>query len=146
MTLRELLAKYQDEVESMLAGNFKGEYLFESGPYAITVNGAASIYAYCHDGRRGIWINKFVEGGEVKCVQVNAGREGDDACATMCMDKDWLASIADDYDTVVDISEYGSIVYLDSLDEDISEYVTKEICSYGTEYNQQVSKITEVLS
>lgn len=146
MTTRDLLEKYPDRVDSMLVHEFKAEYLFASRSYTTLSNDAVSIFAYCHDNRRGIWINKFTHDGEVKCIQVNAGREGDDACATICLDITWLHDLADEYDTRVDISDYGSIMYPTSLDEDISDYVRKEIGTYGSSYEDKGNKIEEVLT
>ncbi len=143
MTLQQLLDKYPDTVQSDMP-QFKPEYIFDSGPWLADTG--IPIFAECHDGRRGIWINKFVNGsGELACVQINAGREGDDACATICLDKQWLMDMAEKYNTTISISEYGSVEYASNTSIDITKYVTDEVSTYGTSHEATTPLINTIL-
>ena len=139
ITLRQLLNKYKkiEKPTWVVKDTFKGEYIFKSREYHTHIP-CETIYEFCYDNRRGIWINKFLWNDKVVCVQVNGGREGDDACATMLLDKEWLGYYGD-------IQKDCSIKFCKSLDEEVGEYIRKEIKSYGTPCEAKEWKIREIL-
>ncbi len=134
MTIKKIIEKYDVPiVDSFLANIFKGEYIFDSRPYATTKK-CNSIFEKMRDKRRGLWINKFCNSeNEVVCIQLSAGKEGDEACATIITDKSWLISMAEDNETIVNISTPGSLLIVDNLDVDISKYVIDTLECFGTD-------------
>jgi hypothetical protein len=148
VTIRELLTKYPTNVENTMVSNkFKSQYLFTSGGYE-TFNPCDTIYSYCYDGRRGVWVNVFTSHqGNIACIQISAGREGDDACATILLDKQWLSDLAM-YNELGNRStdEFsGTILECGSLDCDITDYALNEIGCYGTGPKETVNHILTVL-
>lgn len=146
MNLEELINKYKvnysfgcNHMENVLLT----DGIFESMEWHTEVE-CETIYSYCYDGRRGLWVNVFREDGEVVCVQVCAGREGDDASITLAIDSDWLDRLAEENGTVV--KKWALLCKVGNLQVDISNIVKNAISGYGTSHESDIREIDKVLS
>ena len=154
MTLQQLVDHYEDPFDdgnhNHLFGVLKVDDLFKESTYVAHTPHCETIYNYCYDGRRGVWINKYVEDNELQCVQVAAGREGDDAIVTFILSREWLANLADTYDSTVDIDdEYDVILFFsneDLVSKDISEILVDSISGYGTSCSEKPFRIEQIVN
>ena len=151
MTLRELLSKYSEEVKEIKSSDvraFKPGHLWKKQVWEAYAEERQLVYASCYDNRRGIWINKFEKNGELVCVQITAGREGDDAIASIVLDREWLQDLAIENDTEMEEEhniKYSTALYVDNIGVDITEYVIEEVGGYGTDYDSDDYLIEEIL-
>lgn len=139
MIVKELLNKYDTKVYSEIEG-FKPHF-GDSGYYEIETKCMIPIYSYCFDGRRGIWINKFVD-KEVMMIQIYAGREGDDAILTLVLNKEWFKDFVNKYN--IDNIKEELINYV-TLETDITDLVKGTIGCKGTNWSSKSVKIYEIL-
>jgi len=83
-------------------------------------------------------------------VQIAAGREGDDSMVTFILSREWLANLADTYDSTVDIDdEYDVILFFsneDLVSKDISEVLVDSISGYGTSCSEKPFRIEQIVN
>jgi hypothetical protein len=119
-SLLKLIEKSPTKIANMSL-NIKTDSFLENGGYEIPL-GSECIFSVMQDSRRGFWINIVEDHNEIKLLQLQAGREGDDDVKTYCFDKEYFSDM---YETkeAGGFSEYCIIATLDTkIDKEFYGY------------------------
>jgi hypothetical protein len=154
MTIKEFLEYYKQTTHDkdwFMTHNFKPQWITTSNEYHIELPNTVNIYSYNYDGRRGIWINKFLtDNNKIGMIQICAGREGDDTQFTIVLEEEWFYQKLEELDirllkdTDADWEYRSRIIYLNIGDKMPNEEIIKEIGTYGTHYDE-TNKIKTIL-
>jgi hypothetical protein len=88
LNLLELI-KESPEIIAEMSHEIKSDSFLENSGYELPL-GSKCIFSVMEDERRGFWINIVEGNNEIKLLQFQAGREGDDDIKTYCLDKEYF--------------------------------------------------------